>query len=74
MQFTPEALRDEVTSLPGQTVRLFSRQFSGYLQISDSKFIHYYYVDSENDPKNDPLVFWANGGLGDVILPSIISC
>jgi carboxypeptidase C (cathepsin A) len=64
MKYTDEAAADQVKSLPGQTSPLFSNQFSGFLQISENKFIHYYYFESENDPQNDPLVFWTNGGPG----------
>ena len=64
MSYSTEALKDEVISLPGQVAPLYSRQFSGFLQISPSKFIHYYYFESENDPQNDPIVFWTNGGPG----------
>ena len=39
--------------------------FSGYVQIpSSSKKIHYLFVQSAQDPVNDPLILWTNGGPG----------
>eukprot|EP01040_Poterioochromonas_malhamensis_P009227 gene9227-10016_t len=64
MQYTTDAYVDEVKSLPGQIHELASRQFSGFLQITPTKFIHYYFFESENDPVNDPVIFWTNGGPG----------
>eukprot|EP01040_Poterioochromonas_malhamensis_P014955 gene14955-16649_t len=64
MQYTTDAYVDEVKSLPGQIHELASRQFSGFLQITPTKFIHYYFFESENDPVNDPIIFWTNGGPG----------
>ena len=39
-------------------------QFSGYFIVDDeqNRKIHYWYVESMNDPENDPVVFWTNGG------------
>lgn len=62
--FSPEALADEVVNLPGLNEPINFRQFSGYLSIGNTKYIHYWFVQSENDPANDPLVFWTNGGPG----------
>lgn len=37
--------------------------YSGYLNFTMGKF-HYVFFDSQNDPDNDPLVLWLNGGPG----------
>ncbi|KAJ1411981.1 Alpha/Beta hydrolase protein [Ochromonadaceae sp. CCMP2298] len=56
-------LPDEIVSLPGWAGRLPSRQFSGYLNVSSTK-LHYWLVESENDPANAATVLWFNGGPG----------
>ena len=55
---------DEVTSLPGWSGPLPSRQFSGYLDVGASKHLHYWLVESEGAPSTDPTVLWLNGGPG----------
>lgn len=64
VKYTQAALDDEVKSLPGYVGTAFPKQFSGYLQVSSNKFIHYHYFESLNKPAEDPLVFWTNGGPG----------
>lgn len=54
---------DFIKSLPGAPAFL-SKQYSGFFQITASKSIHYYYVESENKPETDSIVFWTNGGPG----------
>ena len=57
----------EVKSLPGFDGGAFlSRHYAGYLTVDAQRRRHlfYYFVKSENDPKNDPLVLWLNGGPG----------
>lgn len=62
---TPAAEADEVKSLPGWDKPLPSKQYSGYLSARDAtRHLHYYYVESENDPSSDPLTLWLNGGPG----------
>jgi len=55
---------DEILSLPGWSGKLPSRQYSGYLNGSDTTRLHYWLVESENDPANSPTVLWFNGGPG----------
>lgn len=63
--YTPEALADQIIDLPGTEHLEFSfNQFSGYVKISDTKNMHYWFVESQRDPANDPIAFWTNGGPG----------
>jgi len=64
-QYTDAALSDMVTELPGLDDELDFNQFSGYLNLPNSKKqIHYWFVEAEEDAANAPLVFWTNGGPG----------
>lgn len=62
--YTIEATRDLVTNLPGLTFEPGFKQFSGYIPVSPTRFIHYWYIESANNPSTDPLVWWSNGGPG----------
>lgn len=65
IDYTPEALADEVKNLPGAESLDFSfRQFSGYLDVSATKHLHYWFVQSSRNPEKDPVAFWTNGGPG----------
>jgi carboxypeptidase C (cathepsin A) len=64
LSYTLSAEEDRVTSLPGATSPLLSNQFSGYLNVSSTRGIHYMYFESERDPENDSVIFWTNGGPG----------
>ena len=59
----------EVTSLPGWSPKpLPSKHYSGYLPVGKTSGqpgqIHYWLIESERDPANDPVVYWTNGGPG----------
>ena len=41
-----------------------SPTYSGYLTVSETKRLHYVYAESLNDPENDPVLIWFNGGPG----------
>ena len=64
--YTQAAKNDKIKSLPKlvDPESFLSNHFSGYFQISSTKSIHYYFAESENDPINDPLLVWTNGGPG----------
>lgn len=66
--YTPEALADQITSLPGLKDTINFNHFSGYLDIPGSsglsKHIHYWLVESTGNPSTDPVTFWTNGGPG----------
>ena len=58
---------DKITTLPGWSGAIPS-MYSGYLPTGKTSgtpgFIHYWFIESQNDPKNDPVVYWTNGGPG----------
>ena len=61
--YTPEALDDQVDELPGLSFTPTFNQFSGYINLANSKKqIHYWLVEAETSPETAPLVFWTNGG------------
>lgn len=61
--YSDNALKDQVQSLP-RAPAFLSNVFSGFLNISEHKHIHYVYVESSNNPSLDPIFFWTNGGPG----------
>ena len=68
--YSAVALEDEITNLPGtEALTITFRQFSGYLKFpgsgtNNNKYVHYWFVESEIDPANAPVVVWSNGGPG----------
>ena len=63
--YTELAQLDQITKLPGsENLNITFNHFSGYIPVGESKQIHYWFVESMNDPLKDPLTFWTNGGPG----------
>lgn len=56
---------DEITSLPGFGVTP-TRQYSGYLNVdvANGRNLHYWFVESESNATDVPLLLWLNGGPG----------
>jgi serine carboxypeptidase-like clade 2 len=52
--------------LPGVPEPLKFKMYSGYVPVDEvmGKNLFYWFVESERDPKNDPLLVWMNGGPG----------
>jgi cathepsin A (carboxypeptidase C) len=56
-------LEDKVTALPN-CPELTTDTYAGYLEVSGTKKLHYYYTESLRSPRNDPVLLWSNGGPG----------
>lgn len=64
---------DEVTDLPGLHFKPNFKHYSGYLSASGTKKLHYWFVESQNNPAKDPLLLWLNGGPGCSSLDGFLS-
>jgi serine carboxypeptidase-like clade 2 len=69
--YSAEALQDLVSwdTLPGtQRIKdagnLTYQFFAGYVELKPGNFYYYWFFESQNDPINDPLILWLNGGPG----------
>ncbi|KAM3923061.1 lysosomal protective protein-like [Leptodactylus fuscus] len=67
----PEA--DEIIALPGINYQPSFRQFSGFLNASGGKHLHYWFVQCQGDPRSCPLVLWLNGGPGCSSLAGLLT-
>jgi len=59
---------DKFTELPSNSGdlphQMPSDSYSGYLNVTDTKSLHYVFLSSQSDLNKDPLVIWFNGGPG----------
>mmetsp|Transcript_24183 Transcript_24183/g.31463 ORF Transcript_24183/g.31463 Transcript_24183/m.31463 type:complete len:479 (+) Transcript_24183:188-1624(+) len=55
---------DLVSALPGYNGSLPSKIYSGFINASATKHLHYVFVESQNAPSDDPIAIWMNGGPG----------
>ena len=55
---------DRITNLPGTNFVVTFEHYSGYLNASETKFHHYWFVKAQNNPDTGPVLLWLNGGPG----------
>lgn len=71
----PEA--DRVTKLPGYDGDLKSTHYSGYIPVGElsgtAGQLHYWFIESESNPSEDPVVLWLNGGPGSSSLIGLLT-
>ncbi|KAF3602836.1 hypothetical protein F2Q69_00036832 [Brassica cretica] len=62
---SPEAIRDLVTDLPGQSGLSF-RHYAGYVPVDKKhgRAMFYWFFEAMSLPNQKPLVLWLNGGPG----------
>ncbi|KAH9607309.1 hypothetical protein KSS87_016804 [Heliosperma pusillum] len=63
-----------ITKLPGFDGQFLSKHYSGYVTIDEheAKHLFYYFVESERNPSEDPVVLWLGGGPGCSALGAFI--
>jgi len=65
---TAAATKDdyEITSLPGLEATLSFKQYAGLMPLQDDAGteMFFWFVESQRNPREDPVVFWTNGGPG----------
>ncbi|XP_072259935.1 lysosomal protective protein-like [Pyxicephalus adspersus] len=57
-------LKDKIAYLPGLDEQPSFHQYSGYLNVTGGKYLHYWFVECQKDPSSKPVVLWLNGGPG----------
>jgi carboxypeptidase C (cathepsin A) len=67
--YTLAAQKDLITDLPGLRYDLGFKQFSGYLTVDEDhgRHLFYWYVESQGDPDEDPVVLWSKCGSGGIL-------
>jgi len=64
--YSAKNLQAQVTDLPGLPANANFTMFSGYITVdaTNNRNLFYWFVESLEDPVNDPVVLWTNGGPG----------
>lgn len=56
-------IEDKMDNLPDAPA-FTTNTYSGYLQVTGTKSLHYVFAESMSNPATDPVVIWFNGGPG----------
>uniref|UniRef100_A0A673J2S6 Carboxypeptidase n=1 Tax=Sinocyclocheilus rhinocerous TaxID=307959 RepID=A0A673J2S6_9TELE len=64
---------DEIKYLSGLSKQPSFKHYSGYFNVADNKHLHYWFVESQKDPANSPVVLWLNGGPGCSSLDGLLT-
>lgn len=61
----------EVTALPGLSESVNFKHYSGFLNGADGRQLHYWFMESQRSPTEDPVVLWLTGGPGCSALSAV---
>ncbi|TMS33414.1 hypothetical protein L596_001158 [Steinernema carpocapsae] len=64
---------EQIKKLPGVDFELNFKHYSGFFKVSENHLLHYWFVESQNSPERDPLLFWFNGGPGCSSLDGLLN-
>ncbi|VDM47375.1 unnamed protein product [Toxocara canis] len=72
--FGGQTIGDKIDFLPGtEELEIDFKHYSGFFKVSETHFLHYWFVESQGDPTEDPLIFWFNGGPGCSSLDGLLN-
>ncbi|MFH4976754.1 hypothetical protein AB6A40_003463 [Gnathostoma spinigerum] len=63
----------EITDLPGVKGQLNFKQYSGYLDAKNGAHLFYWFLESQKNPENAPLLLWLTGGPGCSSLSALLT-
>ena len=62
--FIAAAPREDIVDQLPECPKFNFTQYSGYLNVTETKKLHYILAESQDKPESDPLLIWFNGGPG----------